>query len=326
MLDLIFWIGLFIIGLIVLVKASDLFTDSAEKIGLYLKISPFIVGVTIVAIGTSLPELISALVAIFLGAPEVAVGNVIGSNIANIFLIIGVVAIISGKIKIFYELKHVDLPFLMGATFILAFVLFDGVIGLFESILLMCVLVVYILYTINSRGKRPESQIKKEIKKEKDLLKGKRKLKKSTIFWLVAGAILIFFGAQLTIQSVLKISTIIGVGAGLIALTAVAIGTSLPELVVSITAAKKKQPEMAIGNVIGSNIFNSLAVIGIPGILSGIFLGPIIFEFSSIIILVMVAATLLFYFMIEDREITSWEGWLLVLFYIIFILYLFGIF
>ncbi len=327
MLDLMFWIIVFIVALILLVKASDLFTDSAEKIGLHFGIPAFIVGVTIVAIGTSLPELVSSFVAIFWGAPEIAVGNVVGSNIANIFLIIGVVAIISKKIKIFYEVKHVDLPFLIGSTFLTAFVLFDGKIVFFESVLLLAVLVSYLLYTINSSSKRDDNsnQIKKEIKKEKDIVKEKKNLKWTTWFWLVGGAVLIYFGAQLIIQSVIEISNILVIGAGLIALSAVALGTSLPELVVSVTAARKKQPEMAIGNIIGSNIFNSLAVIGIPGLFGTIFLGPILFEFSPIIILIMVVATLLYYFMVEDKEITSWEGWLLLIFYAFFLLYLFGV-
>jgi cation:H+ antiporter len=325
MLDLAFWIIVFIVALAVLVKASDLFTDSAEKIGLHFGIPPFIVGVTIVAIGTSLPELVASFVAIFWGVPEIAVGNVVGSNIANIFLIIGVVAIISKKIKIFYELKHVDLPFLMGSTMLSAFVLFDGQIVFFESVLLLAVLVSYLLYTISSRKNRPDAEIKKELKKEKDLISGNKKLKWTTWFWLAAGAVLIYFGAQLIISSVLNISEILVIGAGLIAVSAVALGTSLPELVVSITAARKKQPEMAIGNVIGSNIFNSLAVLGIPGLFGTIFLGTIVFEFSSILLLIMVAATLLYYFMVEDKEITSWEGWLLLIFYVFFIAYLFGI-
>jgi cation:H+ antiporter len=325
MFDLLFWLCVFFVSLVVLVKASDFFTDSAAKIGLRFGIPSFIVGVTIVAFGTSLPELISSMVSIFWGVSDVAIGNVIGSNIANIFLIIGIVTIISKKIKIFYELKHVDLPFLVGSTLLLSFILFDGKVMLFESILLIIILIIYLLYTISTREKRSNSEIKKEIKKDKELFKEKRKLKKSTWIWLFVGLILIYFSSQWTVSSVLALSNILNIKTGLIAISLVAIGTSLPELAVSVTAARKNQPEIAIGNVIGSNIFNSLAVVGIPGLIGGLVFGAVVFEVSIIAILVMVSATLLYYFMVEDKEISFWEGWLLLIFYIFFLAYLFGL-
>lgn len=325
MVDLFFWIGLFIVSLAVLIKASDVFTDAAEKIGLHFKIPQFIVGVTIVAIGTSLPELISSIIAVANGVPDIAIGNVVGSNIANIFLIIGVVAVISDKIKIAWELKKVDMPFLIGSTLLLSFILLDNYVSIIESILLLLVLVVYITYTIHSRDGRSASEIRKELRKEKDILSEKKKLKPTTIIALIVSVIFIYFGANYTIESVIEISKILNVATGLIAVSAVAIGTSLPELVVSISAARKNQPEMAIGNVLGSNIFNSLAVIGIPGLFGGIFLGGISFSFDLIIILIMVAATIIYYFMVEDKEITKWEGYFLLIFYAFFLLYIFGL-
>jgi cation:H+ antiporter len=322
--NLLLWIIAFIVGLAVLVKASDYFTDSAEKIGLRFGIPAFIVGVTIVAIGTSLPELVSALVAVFLGAPEIGIGNVVGANIVNILLIIGLVSIVSKKIKIYYELKHVDLPFLMGSTFLLAFVIFDGRVTIIESVLLITVLVIYLWYTIYSRTERHDGEIKKEFKKEKEILKEKHKLKKSTWAILVGGAFFIYLGANLTVTSAIQLSEILGIGKDIIAISIISLGTTLPELAVSISAARKKQPEIAIGNVLGSNIFNSLAVVGIPGLVGGVLFGPLIFEISLVAIFVLIGATLLYYFMVEDREITMWEGGLLLVFYIFFLLYLFG--
>lgn len=320
-----FWGIALIIGLAVLVKASDYFTDSAEKIGIHFGIPAFIVGVTIVAIGTSLPELVSAIVSVFLGAPEIGIGNVVGANIVNILLIIGIVSIISGKIKIFYELKHVDLPFLMGSTFLLALIIFDGRVTIIESILLIVVLVIYLWYTIYSRTERKSGEIKEELKKEKEMLEDKKKIKKSTWLALLGGAIFIYFGANLTVTSAIQLSGLIGIGKEIIAISILSLGTTLPELTVSITAARKHQPEIAIGNVLGSNIFNSLAVVGIPGLISGIFIGPMIFEISIISILVLLGATILYYFMVEDREITKWEGMLLIVFYLFFLAYLFGV-
>jgi cation:H+ antiporter len=323
--DLFFWLGLFIVSLAVLIRASDIFTESAEKIGLHFKIPPFIVGVTIVAIGTSLPELISSLIAIINGVPDIAVGNVVGSNIANIFLIIGVIAVISKKIKIAWEIKKVDLPFLMGSTLLLSFILIDGVVGFFESIVLLAALSVYIIYTINSQDGVSAIEIKKELKKEKELLSEKRKIKNLTYIYLVASAFFIYLGARFTIDSVIVISEMLNIATGVIAVSAVAIGTSLPELVVSIQAAKKNQPEMAIGNVIGSNIFNSLAVLGIPVFFTSGFLGAINYVFDPVIIFIMIAATIIYYFMVEDKEITNWEGYFLLIFYLFFLFYIFGI-
>jgi cation:H+ antiporter len=330
MFDLVFWIIVFIVSLAILIKASDYFTDSAEKIGLHFKMPAFIVGVTIVAIGTSLPELISSIIAVFASSPEIIVGNVIGSNITNIFLIIGITAIVGKKIGLSWEIKHVDIPFLIGSAFLLAMVLLDGVIGLLESILLLAVLIVYICYTISSREKRQSqdgtTQIKKEIKKEKELLKESKRLSPWVWIILVLGAVFIYLGAQFTIVSIINLSSLLGVGAGIIALTALALGTSLPELVVSITAAKKGQPEMAIGNVLGSNIFNSLAVISIPGIISVVALAtPITFTFSIFIVGALLVATILYYFVVEDKQITKWEGALFILFYLFFIFATLGI-
>jgi cation:H+ antiporter len=328
MFDLIFWIAVFVISLAILIKASDYFTDSAEKIGLHFKIPAFIVGVTIVAIGTSLPELISSIIAVFASSPEIIVGNVIGSNITNIFLILGITAIVGKKIGLTWELKHVDIPFLVGSSFLLAFVLFDGVIGLLESILLLVVLIVYITYTISSRGRRqkiPGAEIKKEIKKEKSLLAESKRLSPKVWIILILGGVFIFFGAQFTIESIIQLSSIIGVEKGLIALTALALGTSLPELVVSITAAKKGQPEMAVGNVLGSNIFNALAVISIPGIISVVaFAAPIQFTFSAFLVGMLLLATILYYFVVEDKQITKWEGALFIAFYIFFLFSVLG--
>ncbi|MBT4870204.1 MAG: calcium/sodium antiporter [Candidatus Diapherotrites archaeon] len=324
MSELILWSIAFIVGLAVLVKSSDYFTDSAEKIGLRFGIPAFIVGVTIVAIGTSLPELVSALVAVFLGAPEIGIGNVVGANIVNILLIIGLVSIVSKKIKIYYELKHVDLPFLMGSTFLLALVIFDGQVTIIESALLIVVLVIYLWYTIYSRTERKNPQIKKEFKKEKEILKEKHKLKKSTWAILVGGAVFIYLGANLTVTSAIELSEILGISKDIIAISIISLGTTLPELAVSVSAARKKQPEIAIGNVLGSNIFNSLAVVGIPGLIGGVLFGPLIFEISLVAIFVLIGATLLYHFMVEDREITMWEGGLLLVFYVFFLLYLFG--
>ena len=164
-IDLLFWIGLFVISLIVLIKSSDYFTISAEKIGVYFGLPAFLVGVTIVALGTSLPELLSSIIAVLKGSSEIVVGNVVGSNITNIFLVLGISAIIGKKLKIGYELMHVDLPILMASALYLAITIWDGVFTWSEGILGLIGLVVYLLYTVNTEKKDKHTKTKKVVKK-----------------------------------------------------------------------------------------------------------------------------------------------------------------
>jgi cation:H+ antiporter len=318
MLPLLIWIIIFIASLLVLIKASDYFTGSAEKIGLYFGIPAFIVGVTIVAIGTSLPELVSSIFAVLKGSSEIVVGNVIGSNITNIFLILGIAAIIGKKIKITYEPIHVDLPLLVGSAFLLAVTIWDGIFTLPEAMLCIGCFVLYLLYTKNVEKKHEDV----EIKKMKGKLK-KRRLDWKTLVILVVSAFFIYLGAKYTVESVIKLSEILNVGKELIAISAVALGTSLPELMVTVSAARKGRPEMAVGNVLGSNIFNALAVMGIPALIGTLIIPSSILTFG---LPMMLIATLLYFFITQDKEITKWEGWLLIIFYVFFIGKLFNLF
>lgn len=309
---ILWWIGIFIVSLVVLIKASDYFTDSAEKIGLYLGMPAFIVGVTIVAIGTSLPELVSSLFAVIGGHSEIVAANVIGSNIANIFLILGVAAVMSRKLKIGYELKHVDLPILVGSAFFLALTLLDGEFSIFEALLCLFGLVIYSMYTLYSEKLQKDDQIQKEMKSEAK----KMKITPSTIVVLIVSGAFIFLGAKFTIDAVIQLASLLPVSTDTIAVTAVALGTSLPELMVTISAAKRGKPEMAVGNVLGSNIFNTFAVMGFPALIGSLTVEANTLTFS---LPVMVVGTLLFFFITQDREVTKWEGWVLLMFYVFFI-------
>ncbi|MBT4257967.1 calcium/sodium antiporter [archaeon] len=312
----IFWIIVFIISLFALIKSSDIFTEKAEKIGLSLGMPSFVVGVTIVAIGTSLPELVSSIFAVIGGSSEIVLGNVLGSNIANIFLVLGIAAIIGKKLKISSGGIHIDLLFLIGSAFFLFLSLLDGVFSIGEGILSLLLGTIYIIY-ITKLSKKNQ-----EIKKEMSDIK---KEKLSFGFWIIfiLSLVLIFFGAKYTIESVIQLSSIFNIAKELIAITAVALGTSLPELMVTISAARKGKPEIAIGNVLGSNIFNTLFVMGIPALIGSLTISPIMLSFG---LPTMLVATLLYFFIIKDRDMTSWEGWLLLVFYIFFIGRLFNLF
>ena len=320
MLPILVWSVIFIISLIVLVKSADLFTSSAEKIGVRLGISAFIVGVTIVAVGTSLPELVTSLFAVFKGSTEIVASNVVGSNITNIFLVLGVAAILSRKkIKTSFGLIHVDLPFLIGSAFLFAITIIDGVFTFWEGIICLFTAVIYFIYTIKVSTKSTEKKIAKEVKSVV-------KLEKSRIIpWIILliGAVLIYFSAGYLVESIIQLSTILDIGIGVITITAVALGTSLPELAVSVSAIRKGNMGMAVGNVLGSCIFNVLVVMGIPALFSRLTVPAEVIFFAMPM---MLMATVLYFFIVQDDEITKWEGWLLVIFYVFFLGKMFNLF
>ncbi len=331
MSGLFIWIGVLVISLIVLMKSSDYFTESAEKIGLWLGVPAFFIGVTIVAIGTSLPELISSIIAVFSNSSEIVIGNVLGSNIANIFLILGFAGIIARKqLKISKNILNVDLPFLLGTCFLLAIMIWDGKFTFYEGILSLLVLIIYSSYLIKTR-KKPGKAVKKQLKGvkreitnhqfKKSLLKHKLPLK--TWIILLVSVVFIYVGAKYTIESVIQLSGLLNIGKEIIAISVVALGTSLPELAVTISAARKGKPEIAVGNILGSNIFNTLAVMGIPALFGVLIIPANVLVFT---LPVMIIATLMFFFITLDKEITRWEGLLLIIFYILFITKLFNLF
>ncbi|MBU1992199.1 MAG: calcium/sodium antiporter [Patescibacteria group bacterium] len=308
-MDLALWIGMFIISLAVLIKSSDYFTVAAEKIGVCFGIPAFIVGVTIVSIGTSLPELASSIVATIQGSSEIVIGNVAGSNIANILLILGVAAIIGKTLKVSWELVSVDLPLLVGSAILLVAVAMDGEITMLDGILCLLGYLIYLMYTISARHLRREKT-------------NKRKLGWKPPVLLILSAGFIYFSATYTIESIVKLSQLLDIGKDLIAVSAVALGTSLPEMMVSIVAASKGKSEIAIGNVLGSNIFNSFAVIGIPAMIGTLAVPESMIKFT---LPVMLVATLMYFFITQDKKVTRWEGSMLVLLYIFFVSKIFNI-
>lgn len=307
-----FWITVFLISIGTLIKSSDYFTEAAEKLGLVIGIPQFIVGVTIVSIGTSLPELMTSLIAVFRGVTEFVAGNAIGSNIANILLVIGAAAIFAKKtMKVEWSLIDVDLPLLLICTFVLYFCVADGMFTFGEAVLCLLGYLIYTMYVISTRT---------------DDDKSTEKFKWSIIVTLILSSVGIFFGAQYTIDSIIAIINLpffikLGIDTSMIALSAVALGTSLPELTVSISAAKKGNYEMALGNVIGSNIFNSFVVMGIPALIS-----PLVISSTILTLAVpfMIAATFVLIVSILDKSISKYEGAMFVLLYVLFIIKLMG--
>lgn len=320
------WILVFIISLVVLVKSADLLLSSSERFGVAIGLSPFIVGVTIVGLGTSLPELVSSFVAISRGVTEIVAANVFGSNIANILLVVGLSAIIGRRLVVTKSLIDLDLPLLAIGTTIVLGVAWDRQITILESSLLLVTYGVYFLYTIlhkDDGGAKdghgyisPSTGNGKSIEKISERIAAIPKLKIKDFGLFALGVIGLFFGAKYLIDAVVNLSGILNIAAGVIAISAVAIGTSLPELFVSIKAAMNKKSEIALGNVFGSNIFNMLVVIGLPGLFGTLYIDDKTF---SIGMPVMALATLLFVFSGISRRIHVWEGAFFLLFYIFFL-------
>lgn len=320
---LFFWIFALFLSLAILVKSSDFFTEASEKIGLIFGISPFIIGVTIVAFGTSLPELITCLISIFHNAEEIVVGNLIGSNIANILLVIGITAIVAKKIEIHRDIINLDLPLLAAGTFALILMIgWDMEINRVESFIALLFYFIYFYYLYKSRSDTVGETIKKKVEEMKEKITP-RKITMGLIFTLIFSAFFLYIGAEFTIKSVIALSKILGIETSVIALSAIAIGTSLPELAVSIQAARKNNGDMALGNVFGSNLFNGSLIIGIAGIIKPL---PVSNEIYYIALPFLFIATLLYFFSGLSRKIHNYEGAMFFGIYILFIAKLFKLF
>lgn len=323
----------FVVSLAVLLEASDRFTSAAVRIGLSLGASPFMIGATVVAGGTSLPELANALLASFRGAPGIVIGNVVGSNIANLLVVIGLAAVVGGGIWVERELMRVDLPVLVGsAAFLLvavwntSFVWYEGLLGLLG-------LAVYVHFTI-SRPERLDQTVQGLVEDavgpeeaapasdDAEFEVGQARAGVRTYLVLAGSLILVFLSADALVRSILTISNELGVGTDVVALTVVSIGTVLPEVAVSVSAVRGGDPEIAVGNVLGSNVFNTFAVVGVASFITPLSIPVTVRSFA---LPVMVLATTLYFFIAQDREITQWEGAMLLLLYGVFLVNLFGV-
>ncbi len=307
------WLIVFVFSLVVLLKASDFFIDAAEKISLFLGVPPFIIGVTIVALGTSLPELVSSIIAVMNGASEIVVSNVIGSNIANVLLVMGTIAVIGRKLFLKLNLSRMDIGMFLGSAVLLTVTIWDGIFTPIEGIFCVSGLLIYLLSTFNSGRKMRNLQ-----KEDANYVAPKLDLKVIPI--LIGSGFFIYLAAKYNIESIIKLSALLNIGTDVIAQSAVAIGTSLPELLVSISAVKKNNAEMAVGNILGSNIFNIFAVMGIPALIGSLTIPAEIISFSLPIMLV---ATVLYFFLINDKRVFWWQGICLLLFYVFFIVAIF---
>lgn len=251
-------------GFALLTWGADRLVEGSSSIALKLGLTPLVIGITLVAFGTSAPELVVSIRATLAGNADIAIGNVIGSNIANIALILGATALIR-PLAIHRDLLKVDVPLMMIITFIAAVFILDDVIGRIEGAILFTGLVAYIAFNLKRARTLPEELVGQIVEQPDEEAATMSTLKAS--MWVLLGLGLLVLGAELLVKGAVDIATRLGISQAVIGITVVSIGTSLPELATSLVAAIKKKSDIAVGNIIGSNVFNVLSILGITGMI-----------------------------------------------------------
>ena len=310
---------LFIVGFVLLVKGADLLVDAASIIARRLRISDLVIGLTIIAFGTSAPELVVNLMAAFKGSSDLAIGNILGSNISNILLILGISAIIF-HLVIKKKVSRTSIPFNFLAVIILGVLvndsLFNGstveILSRGDAIVLLSFFLIFLYNTyFSSSNEFADEEVKKYRFKHhwwKD------------IFWLVFGVVLLTIGARWIVNGALEIARAFEISESVIALTVIAIGTSLPELATSVVAAYKKKADIAVGNILGSNLFNVFWILGVSA-----FIRPLAWQssmnFDIIINILIVILLFIFVHWYKKKTISRWQGVVFLLLYIMYLSY-----
>jgi cation:H+ antiporter len=310
-----------IIGLALLVWSADKFVDGATALAMHLGMPTLLIGILIVGFGTSAPEIAVSSVAAFNGNPALAIGNALGSNIANIGLILGISAFIA-PIALHSNIVKKNILLALVITLLLGYMLFDATLSLFEGIVLLLGLFIFIGWSVMSNLRNRRDALIDNIQDEiKDITLSFSK----SILILLIGLVALIGSSQLLVWGAVGIATLLGVSDLIIGLTVIAVGTSLPELATSIAAVKKGESDIAIGNVVGSNIFNILAVIGVASAIAPDYLiAPEIFYRDWGVVFAM---SLALFFMAygskrEKNRIGIEKGAVLLLGYIVYTLYL----
>lgn len=311
------WILVFA-GLLVLVLGAELLVRGASSLAMRLGVSPLVIGLTIVAFGTSSPEVAVSLSAVAKGQSDIALGNVVGSNIFNVLFILGFSALIR-PLVVHQRLIRAEVPLMIGTSLLLWFLLLDGSIDRTDGMILLLGITLYTVLAIRSARREPP-----EVHEEysKSVVTVRRADLFKAVLYIAGGLALAVFGARWLVTGAVSIASGFGVSELLIGLTIVAAGTSLPEVATSLVAALRGQRDIAVGNVIGSNLFNLLGIVGISGVVApnGIFASPALLAFDLPVMIAAAVVCLPIAF--TGSEIRRWEGAVLLAGYCSYILYL----
>ena len=309
-----FWLVGIILGIVMLYFGSDWLVDGSKKLALRLGIAPFVVGLTILAFGSSAPEAVTSIVST--STPDIIIGNVIGSNIANIGLCIGLAAVLNPMVAKFANMR-LEISSMVVAVSLITVMGLAGFIGLIDGMILISLLLIFILsvYFIKKGSKEGQETYTSEIdESEVD------RSTKSLILWMamcIVGLVLLYFGARFFVEGATELAQIIGISELMIGLIVVAIGTSLPELCISLMASFRGENELAVSNIVGSNIFNSLFVLGIGATLVDV---PVHHYTLIFHMPVMIALSVLMFLMaFRYNKISRVSGVLLLSVYIAYI-------
>ena len=247
------------LGLVLLYYGAEALVRGSSSLALRLGLSPLVIGLTVVAFGTSSPELVVSLKAGLAGQGNISVGNVVGSNICNIGLILGICALVT-PIATTSQIVRIDIPIMIAATAFTTFLLWDGTLGLAEGIILFALLLAYVVFSVYLARRQPTDALGAEFDTE---VKASKRGLFIDLLMVAGGLVLLIFGARFLVDGAVVIARAFGWSEALIGLTVIAVGTSLPELATSLVAAVKKEADIAVGNIVGSNIFNLLGILGI---------------------------------------------------------------
>ncbi|MDK4564794.1 calcium/sodium antiporter [Kingella kingae] len=308
-----------IIGLVALVWSADRFIDGAAATAKHFGMSPLLIGMVIVGFGTSAPEMVVSVLSAMGGSPGIALGNAYGSNITNIALILGVTALIS-PIAVQREIVKTEMPILLAITALVTWQLWDGKLTLLDGVILLGILIAYMTWTVRKNLKGADNIIE-DIADEIDHTPAMT-LKKS-LFWLVFGLIVLVLSSRLLVWGAVTIAQSMGVSDLIIGLTVVAVGTSLPELASSIAAARKGEHDIALGNIVGSNLFNTLAVVGLATVIHPMDVAAEILN-RDVLIMAILTVVLLVFCLGEQAKIGRAKGGLFLATYVAYTVYLIG--
>lgn len=305
-MEMLIQLGILAIGFVMLVKGSDWFVDGASSIATKFGIPQLVIGLTIVAMGTSAPEAAVSITAAFHGNADITIGNIVGSNILNILIILGICGLISPMVVQKSSIL-VDIPVTIAITLVLLWLGWDGTISRVDGIILQLLFFAYLAYLFISMKKNKNASDSCEVPKEMPVVK--------SLIFLVVGLVVIVLGSRFAVDAASAIARILGLSERFIGLTIVALGTSLPELFTSAMAALKKNSDIAIGNIVGSNIFNILMVVGLSGLIVPV---PFVADFRFDTIVAVYAAVLLLVLALPKRKLFRLSGLLMLVSYAVY--------
>lgn len=306
-------------GLTLLVWSADRFIEGSAVTARHFGMPPLLIGMVIIGFGTSAPEMVVSALAAAQGNPGIALGNAYGSNITNIALILGITALIS-PIIVSSQVLRKELPILTAVTAIAAWQVWDGEITRIEGIILLVILAALMGWTIYQGMKKKSDSLASEIEQELEIRTMPIRI---AALWLVIGLLLLVVSSRILVWGAVEIALGFGISDLIIGLTVVAIGTSLPELASSVIAARKGEHDIALGNIIGSNLFNTLAVVGVAGVIQPMSVGAEVFSRDMMVMAALTVSLFLFgYGFRGPSRINRFEGAILLSCYIAYTLYL----